>query len=514
MTVRARLLAGFAAVGVVTLLPSLFAVSQLAQLRHLAVEGRSGQAAAVTGLGEMQALLADLDRLERSLVVTSDSALDRVAREVVDSLVSTHERLLASPYTERARTLTLAVSRIDTLSTEVAAHVATGRTPEATAGVEAMFEAFSALDRRLSAAGASIDAEAQTDFLRAERMSGSARARTLALLLVAILLGGGVVLATTRALTEPLSKLRRAMAHVADGQLEAPRDLPYERSDELGELSRSFERMTDRLAELDRTKAEFMGMASHELKTPLNVIAAYAELIEDELGEEVSEQHRRMICGVSRQAEIMSKRVSRLMDISRLEAGAYRLAPETVRVEDLLTGVLRLFERQAEDRDIALHFGCAESAPESVVLDVDVIRDEVLGNLIANALRFTPPGGRITVEVTGGDGGIGIIVTDSGPGIPDEHRPFIFDKHYTSDRTRLVGSGLGLAIAKEMAELHGGRIGLEDPAPEGGTSFRVTLPLAPATPDLELPPCTPSAPAEAGGLGMAGAPDLAPATPS
>lgn len=203
-----------------------------------------------------------------------------------------------------------------------------------------------------------------------------------------------------------------------------------------------------------------------------------------------------MITAVFEQAEIMAQRVSRLMDISRLDAGTYKLAPEPIRVEDLVKGVVSMLERLAEDKDIEMQIRLADSVPESVTVDVDVVREEVLGNLVSNALRFTPEGGRIAIDVEGREGGVDITVTDSGSGIPEEHRAHIFDKHYTSDRTRTVGSGLGLAIAKEMVELHGGLITLEDAPPGWGARFRVAFPSIPATADLEVPLVAGSAEAE------------------
>jgi signal transduction histidine kinase len=486
-SVRARLLVGFGVVVLVLLLPSLFAADRLAQLRHLAVEGRSEQAAAVAGLGRIEASLAELDRLERSLVATSDSALARLADAAADSLRSAFGELSRSPYSEQAERLRPHVAAIDSLSRTIGVQVRTGRITEATATLAGMIPRFADVEAAASEVTEAIDAQARQDFLHAEELSASARVRTLAGLMIALIVAALVVLVTTGALTRPLRRLSRATARVADGRFETPEALPYQRSDEIGDLSRSFRTMTRRLEQLDRSKAEFLGMATHELKTPLNVIAAYAELIGEELGDDASERHRGMVAGVAEQARIMSRLVSRLMDISRLEAGTYRLAPEPVRVEDLVTGIEALVDRVAKDRDVVLRIRIAETAPESVTLDVDIVRDEVFGNLLSNALRFTPPGGWIEIEAEGMPGGIAFTVTDSGTGIAEEHRSFIFDKHYTVDRARAVGSGLGLAIAKEMVELHGGMITLEESEADHGARFRVAFPLSPATDGLEVP---------------------------
>jgi signal transduction histidine kinase len=487
VSVRTRLFLCFGAVTTVLLLPSILAASRLAQLRHLAVEGRSSQASAVAGLGRMQALLSELDRLERSYVATSDPELGRAALAEVASLRIQYERLSDSSYGGQATILGPMVERVESLASAVEGHVARGRLSEATDSLDSMISVFATAVRELASVADAIDGLARQDFLRAERLSETARAQTLGGLALAMILAAVLTGVTTHALTDPLGRLSRAMARVADGTFEAPEGLPYGRSDELGELSRSFQSMARQLDELDRTKAEFLGMASHELKTPLNLISAYAELIEEGLGPDAADDQRGMVRGVGEQARVMTQLVSRLMDISRLEAGTYQLAPEPVSVEDVVGGVKRMFRRLAEEKGVSLDVRVSPSAPESVVLDLDIVRDEILGNLVVNAVRFTPPGGRIEIGVDGFEGGVTFTVRDTGPGVSDEHRDFIFEKHYAADRTRAMGSGLGLAIAKEMVELHHGLITLERTPEGGGAVFRVALPVAPASKTLEVP---------------------------
>jgi signal transduction histidine kinase len=332
-----------------------------------------------------------------------------------------------------------------------------------------------------------VDAIAMRDRADAESTSERARAGTLAGLAVALLISLLVAAYTTHAMTSPLRRLGRASARIADGEFAIPSDLPYGRSDEIGELCSSFRAMTRRLAELDRTKVAFLGIVSHELKTPLNVIKAYAEVIEDELGSSASSSHKQLIASVAEQAVVLSRRVSRLMDISRLEAGSYRLSVETTPIEDIATGLERMFERSAKEKGIRFTVDVADSAPFDAVVDVDILRDEILGNLINNAFRFTPEGGWVDVTIEGAEGGVVFTITDSGPGIPEEHRAYIFDKYYVVDRARAVGSGLGLAIVREMVALHGGLVTLEASPPGCGARFRVSLPRVTEGASLEVP---------------------------
>jgi signal transduction histidine kinase len=487
MSVRARLVLGFVIVTAALATPTLLATSSLSHLRRLAVEGRSGHASAVARLGRIQQGLAQLDRLERSFIATGDQALGRAAAEQVTSLAEDLRALQASPFPTAPVRLAETIDHVAALTRHVEGHVEAHRMDRATETFASLLAAFDVASAELAAVADSIDAMALRDARDAESTSATARAVTLAGLAVALLFALVVAGYTTHAMTRPLRKLSRASARIADGEFTIPDDLPYGRSDEIGELSTSFRVMTRRLAELDRTKAAFLGVVSHELKTPLNVIKAYAEVIEDELGPRASDGHKALIASVAEQAVVLSRRVSRLMDISRLEAGTYSLSVESTPIEDLATGLERLFERQASEKDIDLTVRVADSAPFDAVVDVDILRDEILGNLVTNAFRFAPPGGWVDVLIEGEPGGIVFTVTDSGPGIPEEHRPHIFEKYYVVDRARAVGSGLGLAIVKEMVRLHGGLVTLEPSPPGCGARFRVSLPRVTEGASLEVP---------------------------
>src|SRR5690606_19124882 len=142
---------------------------------------------------------------------------------------------------------------------------------------------------------AAIDERTNERAATAQLNAVAAGTATTAAVLVACALAGMLALAAAGVLTHPLDRLRRAMSRVADGTFEAPADLPYDRTDEVGDLSRSFRTMTVRLAELERLKAEFVGSASHDLKTPISIITGYAELIHDELAGPLHKRHRELL---------------------------------------------------------------------------------------------------------------------------------------------------------------------------------------------------------------------------
>jgi two-component system sensor histidine kinase BaeS len=172
----------------------------------------------------------------------------------------------------------------------------------------------------------------------------------------------------------------------------------------------------------------------------------------------------------------MSRLARRLMDISKLEAGSLEMEVEAVAVEELLSGIRRRYEILARNQGVDLRVVRAPGAPAQVSVDVDLIRDEVLGNLVSNALRFTPRNGTVRVEARPHDGGLLVEVRDTGPGVPEEHRPHVFERYYRADRSRGLGTGLGLAICRQIAEAHGGWVRLaEDGTP--GATFQVFLPV-------------------------------------
>ncbi|MFW6205806.1 MAG: sensor histidine kinase, partial [Gemmatimonadota bacterium] len=213
----------------------------------------------------------------------------------------------------------------------------------------------------------------------------------------------------------------------------------------------------------------------HELKSPIHVIRGYTELLEDELADGMTEAQEGIIEAIVEQTDAMTRLASRLLDIGRLEAGVYRMELETVHVHDLLSALIRSFDVLARERGIRLRPVVEESAPATIHVDPDMIRSEVLGNLVSNALRFTPSGGEVRVRVWQESDEVVFEVSDTGPGIPREQQPFIFEKYYEGGRTRSVGAGLGLAVAKEVVEAHGGRIKLDPDVAEGAT-FRFHLP--------------------------------------
>ena len=247
--------------------------------------------------------------------------------------------------------------------------------------------------------------------------------------------------------------------------------------DEIGDLTRSFRSMAERLAELDRLKAEFVSVASHELKTPVNVVRGYVEMIQDGSYGEIEPRLDEVLGYIREQTEVLRERVDQLLALSRLEAQGMEVRLETVILADLFEEIRRNFAGVAAQNRIAFRVILDPSLPPRVRLDRRRVRDELLGNLLSNAFKFTPRGGTIDVRVRAAEGWLFVDIRDSGEGIPRAELPYIFEKYYQAGQhAGKVGAGLGLAIAREIVDAHGGLISV-DSEPGVGTTFRIELPI-------------------------------------
>jgi signal transduction histidine kinase len=285
-------------------------------------------------------------------------------------------------------------------------------------------------------------------------------------LLVALLAAAGVALGMTRA----LRRLAAATTEVAAGSF-TPR-LEVDRSDEIGELARCFEQMVGRLGELERAKEEFFAHISHELRSPLTAIREAAQLLRERVPGPLEPKQARLVEIIDASGERMLALVNRILGLARLRAGLLALDRRPVNLGSLVTRALEEIRPQAEARGLAVECHGPPTGPR-VTGDEERLL-EVLVNLLGNAVKYTPAGGRVRVDVGERPQRVEIVVEDTGPGIPPEALPHVFDRYWQGPGAR-PGSGLGLAIVKSIVEAHGGHV--EATSVEGrGSRFTVRLP--------------------------------------
>ena len=229
------------------------------------------------------------------------------------------------------------------------------------------------------------------------------------------------------------------------------------------------------LRHLEAVRRDFVANVSHELKTPLTSITGYAETLTAETGPDT--QTERFARTILNNARRMQRLVDDLLDLSRIESGRWQPLPTTVDVAKLAEETWAAFADRAGERRVTLTAPAAGGPTLSA--DPEALR-QVFTNLFDNALRHTPPGGRITVALEATPGGVTLAVTDTGSGIAPEHLPRIFERFYRADPGRSReegGTGLGLAIVKHLVEAHGGRVEARS-IPGRETAIRMFFPTA------------------------------------
>jgi signal transduction histidine kinase len=329
------------------------------------------------------------------------------------------------------------------------------------------------------------------------------RARDVAAwaLAIAVLLAIAIGTWLTLSIERPVAALKDGMLGVAEGNLDHPLRIAPGRRDEFGVLATSFVTMTTRLGQLERMKAVWTSIITHELKTPINVIMGNLQLGEEGILGDLTPKQRTAFATMRRNASVLKGRVQRLLDVSQFEAGAGKLDLAVIDLEHLLEGVEASFAVIGQERKVAFRTERRGPLPPTVTWDPDRI-SEVLDNLLSNAFKVTPAGGSVQLSAEAVGSSVRFEVRDSGAGIPDAQLPHLFRRFYQADnqeKASAKGTGLGLAIAKEIVEAHGGTIRCESTVGVG-TTFTVIVPAtvgaaavsAPTSPVVERISSSPS----------------------
>jgi signal transduction histidine kinase len=309
----------------------------------------------------------------------------------------------------------------------------------------------------------------------------------LALGSLLLLFAGGISIAygyfLSNVITQALGKLVDGARQISQGDLSTR--VTITGNDEVAQLSQAFNQMAERLEKaaeneraLDKARRNLVAWASHDLRTPLTSLRAMVAALADGVVED-PETVDRYLQQSQNEIARMSKLLDDLFELAQLDSGFLDLDCEWIDLSDLISDTLESFAARADAQDVTLK-GFVDPPVELVWAD-PVKLSRVLDNLVSNALRFTSSGGRIQLSAEGDDRAIAVTISDTGMGISPPDLPFIFDRFYRGEKSRMrdqagnVGVGLGLAIVKGLVEAHGGKIHAES-KPGEGTTFRFTLP--------------------------------------
>jgi signal transduction histidine kinase len=478
MTLRSRLSIGLTTIAIILVIPLLIAVQSLDRLHAEARGLQREEFAASLLLGRLREGLFDLRRMETRLLFVHDSAsrdaiagqIDEV-REVTDSLE--HYQL-----SDAASSVRKAVGEIARWGPAEYQAALSGRTDVAdTISARYLVPALDSADAGVRVAEGDLR---ERTVARIDRSAAAIfQTRTVAIvgMLLALVLAAAIAVWLFRFITKPVIALEAGMRAVSDGQFDYKLKYDTTRQHEFGQLARSFDAMSRQLAELDKLKAEFVSVASHELKTPINVVMGYIQLLEEGIYGPLSPKQQEIHKTLGMQMVQLQRLTQQLLDVSRFEAGGGRVEPRSLELEKMLEELERTFDVLAIQRGVEFRVERGADLPAEVTWDKDRI-NEVLGNLLSNAFKFTKQGGQVTLAVESAGNSIVMKVRDSGAGIPQEQLSRVFEKFYQADNqgsASSAGTGLGLAIVKGIVEAHGGTIRCESQVGVG-TTFVIELP--------------------------------------
>lgn len=310
---------------------------------------------------------------------------------------------------------------------------------------------------------------------------------TVPLVLVAIINAEAVIFLVfliTRGIINPLGRIRSIMEKVGQGDFTVRIKVSTPR--EIIELGNSVNNMIGRLQdarsheqEVEKLKTEFVSLAAHQLRAPLSQIKWTLQAILDGDMGVVTEQQREYLSKTFVSNEKMIALINDLLNTTRIEEGRYLYQPAPAQIKDTVESLVTWYQEEAKRRGIALQFEHSNEEFPKVAIDEEKIR-LALQNLVDNALRYTPQGGKVTVFLKRDTQNIEISVKDTGIGIPLEQQPRLFEKFFRAEnakKTDSQGTGLGLYLTKNIIEAHGGKISFESQENKG-TTFTCTIPLS------------------------------------
>jgi len=307
---------------------------------------------------------------------------------------------------------------------------------------------------------------------------------------VLILVIGVLAVILSRAISRPIKKLTETVRDIAGGDLKKRADVKSK--DEIGQLGNAFNDMTGKLQDsydklkrqveelktLDLLKDDFLNNTTHELKTPLVPIKSQAQLLLAEDYGPLNADQKKAIVMIARNEPHLEGLVSDVVDITKIRSGKLKLVLENAAFIPLIKEAVEDMQELAKERGVVLNFA---PIPELPPLSLDAKRiTQVIYNLLANALKFTPEGGTVTVEVAHDASSITATVTDTGIGMSEKTLKKLFTPFFQADSDaarKYAGTGLGLSISKGIIEAHGGSIKAESDGEGKGSALSFTLPI-------------------------------------
>lgn len=468
MTIQRRILAGQITVACLLLVPAIYAVMGLGEVARRTRESLQ------SGLGrlyELDHMRSEMERAVRLRGLSNALGDPEVQQSALSSLAG------LEAFYQRFRT-TLPADDVNNFQhLEEWLRRTRSQGPEQSGSGPWSPEEIEAARRELVAAYNRAGRRMLDETIETEKHANAAMRMGFLALVFSIPLAIASSLLAVRGLQKTLRRLMSATLAVSAGKFGM--SVPVTGDDEMSKLTDAFNKMSENLAAFEAMTADFLSVASHELRSPLTCIKGYVGALRASLPADVLDNPEvaRYLERIDKEADLMASKVSELLTFGMIEAGQLRLDPREIMTEGFLLMIGEAFRPIATERRIDFAVSL-EGVPRTFMGDPDRLNQVVL-NLLDNAFKYTPPGGRVFLQAWERDGALEIQVSDNGSGIPADQLSVIFEKYArvrSSSTSGQPGTGLGLAVANGIVTAHGGTIVVTS-EPGRGSSFTVRLPL-------------------------------------
>jgi two-component system sensor histidine kinase GlrK len=499
-TIRQKLAIGYVVMFLSVLFISIYAVVQLNRLDRLINTALSVDSELLKSSEYLMNSLLTQASNDKKFMITGDAAFKKLfaenAEEFLARLDAMNERAAAKEQKDLLTAIRASYQRYAALvNKEFQAEGLINRAPDSKKQ-ELIDDVTAQIGRLNEITQRSLDGK----MIYSQQVSRGGTRIALFFTIIAVACGAAFGIIITRSLYIPLRRLKEGTQDISRGNFS--KKIAIESQDEIGELSASFNQMCDRLRELDQLKSDFISNITHDLKTPLASITEANQLLLEGVGGAVSPDQKHLLRIIKEDAARLIRLIESMIDLSKMESGLQQYNFVLSDIAPVIAEAIEAMQLLTESKQIKLAFTAAPDLPK-LLLDRDKM-GQALINLLSNAIKFTPAGGSVGVETRIVNSEqllvkseqwivnskntndyspathrnfMEISVADTGPGIPSQDLPRIFDKFFQGQAgVQKRGSGLGLAIVQHIIHAHGGSIRAESKQPMG-TTFYITLPM-------------------------------------
>jgi two-component system sensor histidine kinase GlrK len=479
LTIFSRLVIGYLAIFVLAMGVSIYAIAQLRKLENVSRTILSVDNRMITNEQKLTDTMLSMIRYEKKFIILKDDNLYDHFVSLKRDFERTYDELLSLAETDEMRSLLGDIREwydsYCSLFEIESAYVRSGREYSADEFKQKKDDRVNAVMAGLKNLRSLIQENTYMKVKSFGEAEGNASRVAIIMGIISLAVGILISIYITMNITRPLNQIKKKTDEIARGEFRG--DLDLTSSPEIADLARAFNIMCRKLQEIDKLKSDFFSLMSHELRTPLTTIKEGTNLLIEGLDNSGGrDKMERLLKIISEESNRLINLVNSLLDLSKMEAGMMVFNFTRTDVASLIGQVAREIEPLAETRKIRIETSVGDELPP-IKADRERVL-QVLRNLMGNAVKFTPEGGRVTVTSMTVNGGISVSVTDTGAGIAEENIGTIFDKYQQvtlAGSNKIKGTGLGLSIVKHIIDAHGGKIWVES-TPGKGSVFTFVLP--------------------------------------